>query len=189
MSEPARLFLAIDLDTVTRSMLAAHVDEHLRPNPPGKPVPPQNWHMTLRFVGRATRVEADRLSFELASLLDGGRFGIRFGGLGAFPKAQRAGVLWLGVRAGADRLGELAGVCDESATAAGFAPEERPFHAHLTLSRIRPARDVRGILAEFPAFDMSMPVVAVTLFVSHLGRGGARYEALERFDLAGESQS
>jgi 2'-5' RNA ligase len=183
VSEPQRLFLAVDLDSATRALLRAHVNEHLGPDVPGRPVPPRNWHITLRFIGRATPVEVDRLTFEVAEHIDTLGFVLRFGGLGAFPRARSAAVLWLGLRSGTSQTTEVAAACEAGAAAAGFSGEGRPFHPHLTLSRIRPARDVQHIVEALPVFDVSMSVTEVTLFESHLGEGAARYRAVDRFPL------
>lgn len=184
-SNTTRVFLAADLDNTTRSLLLAHLDEHVGPEMPGRPVAAANWHITLRSVGTASPTVVDRLIFEVDRRLDDSVFDVGFGGLGAFPKAQRASVLWLGVRGGASGLRGLAEACEAGAVAAGFDSEGRPFHPHVTLSRIRPVRDVGSVVEEFPGFAVSTTIDAVTLFASHLGPGGARYEALERFELSG----
>ena len=45
----------------------------------------------------------------------------------------------VGVEGGGDELGTLAAAAEEAAQAVGYEPEDRPYHPHLTLSRIRPA--------------------------------------------------
>jgi 2'-5' RNA ligase len=111
-------------------------------------------------------------------------FSVRWAGLGAFPRPQRATVLWLGADRGAEESARLADRVEEAVEAAGFAAEERPFKAHLTLSRIRPHQDVSALLEHVAPLEVSMPVDRVVLYESHLGRGGARYEAVEEFPLA-----
>ena len=149
----------------------------------GRAIPRDNWHLTLRFLGWATDAQLDRIVHDVDAADLPARFRIRFGGLGAFPKARRATVVWLAVAAGNEGLGRLAEVSEDAATAAGFKPEDRPYHAHLTLSRVRPPVDVTDRIAAFPAFDVAMPVTAVTLFESVLGRGGASYTAIDTVPL------
>ena len=178
-----RTFLGIGLDDATRDLLAAHLEAHLPGGVPGKPVPPSNWHMTLRFLGMATDLQLDRLLYEMGEGGLPGPWRVRFEGLGAFPRPSRATVLWLGVAGGTDELAALASTCEEAAVAAGFAVEDRPFHPHLTLSRIRPSLDVEPLTESLPPFDVAMSVTEVTLYESHLGSGGARYETIERITL------
>ncbi len=63
-------------------------------------------------------------------------------------------------------------------------PEERPFHPHLTLSRIRPPADVSNVVDDLPPFPRSMSVRSVGCFESTL-RGGrpARYTEIDTFEL------
>lgn len=184
LSAPRRLFLAVGLPDDLRHALAAHLTAATDGRPlPGRPVRPENWHLTLRFLGPVDEVAADVLSGALDQADLGGPFAIGFGGLGAFPRPARATVLWLAITEGAEAVSELAAVVERVAVDAGLSPEERPFHVHLTLSRIRPHQDVRPVVARVPAFPRRLAVDAVTLYRSHLGRGGARYQEEERFPL------
>jgi 2'-5' RNA ligase len=180
-----RVFLAVDLPEAERRLLAAVVAEWTGGKPlPGRPVPPESWHLTLRFVGWVSPVEYDRLLAGVAALDLGRRFRVGIGTAGAFPNPRRATVLWLDVLEGGLGLTRLAEQVEEVVEAIGFEPEGRPYRPHLTISRIRPDQDVRGLLERYPAGTVEFAAEAVTLFESHLGRGGARYEALERFALA-----
>lgn len=184
MGEPLtdRLFLGVALTDELRHGLAAFLEAKAAPLP-GKPVPPANWHLTLRFLGATKEPERDRvLAFldEVALTLP---FVLAFGPLGAFSRPARATVLWMGVRRGAEELVELAGRCDEAAQAVGFEAEDRPFHPHLTLSRIRPWQDVLSLVDEVPSFPLSQEVDRITLFRSLLGGGGARYEVVDEVEL------
>ena len=111
------------------------------------------------------------------------RFSVRVGGLGAFPRPTKATVLWLGVVDNSEGLSQLAAAAEGAAVAAGFATEERPYHAHLTLARMRPQVDVGELIAGFDECGFELEVAAITLFESHIDRGGARYEALDRIPL------
>ena len=178
-----RLFLAVEIDAETKALLGAHLDANGLDAWPGRVVPPANWHITLRFLGWTSDLQRDLVLRSLAEASLPGSFRLRFGHLGAFPKPRRATVTWIGVPAGAEELGDLAAAAESAARDAGFTAEERPYHPHLTLSRVRPAVDVRELVDRFPAFDAAMRVDAVTMFESHLERGGARYEVLDRVGL------
>lgn len=179
-----RLFLAVELPDDARGRLVAHLRDALGARAlPGRAVAPASWHLTLRFLGDTPPAQRADVVRAMAEAAPGAAFTLGFGGLGAFPRPARATVLWLGVEEGAEPLGALAAVAEEAARRAGFAAEVRPFSAHLTLSRIRPARDVRPLLERVPPFRERIRVDAVVLFRSHLGPGGARYEAVERFPL------
>ena len=173
-----RLFLAVALDNEVRHGLAAFLGERAI-RFPGRPSPPDNWHLTLRFLGSTDALQRDRVLEFLDEHLIGEPFTLGFTGLGAFPKPSRATVLWLGVDRGSDDLAAMATVCEEAAVSVGFDPEDRPFHPHLTLSRIRPPVSVDGLIEEVGSFPLKMTVDRVTLYRSHLGRDGASYEAID----------
>ena len=150
---------------------------------PGRPTPPENWHLTIRFLGSTTPLQRDRMLEFLDEHLAVEPFTMSFGSLGAFPKPSRATVLWLAVERGGDRLAAMADIAGLAAQAAGFEPEDRPFHAHLTLTRIRPPMNVSPLIDRVPRFPLSMQVEQLTLYRSHLGREGATYEVLDTVEL------
>ena len=176
MSE--RLFVAVALSDEVRHGLASFLMEHTM-RLPGRPTPPDNWHLTLRFLGPTGAVQRDRILEFLDDHLTVEPFTLGFDTLGVFPKPSRATVLWLGVDRGRSEVASAAAVCEAAAVSAGFDPEDRPFHPHLTLSRIRPPQDVRGLIDRVPRFPLTMRVDRLTLYRSELGRDGARYEVVD----------
>ena len=91
---------------------------------------------------------------------------------------ERARVLWLGVATGADELVALAARVEAAVGRAGFPPESRAYHPHLTLSRLEPPRDISQLCREAPLAPIQVYVDEVLLFRSHLGHGPARHEVL-----------
>jgi 2'-5' RNA ligase len=180
-----RLFIGVPLTEEARGKIDAHLRAALPDGIPGRPVPAANWHLTLRFLG-ATR--SDQLAAIVRHLREadlGGAFDMGFGGLGAFSRPRSARVLWIGLTEGVERMKALARIAEDAARAAGFAPEEKSFKPHLTLSRIQPPRDVTAAIQRVPPLDLRMLVDEVVVFRSHLGGGPARYEAVEQFALGG----
>lgn len=179
-----RLFLAVELDDITRHAIAAHLDATLEGERlPGRRVPAENWHITLRYLGSTTTVQRDLVLAYLDHHLAVDPFRIRLVGLGGFPRESKASVLWLGIASGAESLGRVAAICEMAAIEASFEPEGRPFHAHLTLARLRPPVDIRPLVESVPPIRHAMDVTAVTLYRSILGKGAAKYEVVDRVEL------
>jgi 2'-5' RNA ligase len=176
-----RLFVAVDPPAGTALLLAAALDGWA--DLPGKVARPGNWHFTLKFLGTVETVAFERLLAGLDEAVLGERFEVEVSGTGAFPNPRRAAVLWLGLTRGAGRMTELAEMVEEVGEGAGFERTDRPFHPHLTLSRIRPPEDVRRLIAREPPPPVRFVADEVRIVRSHLGRDGARYETLERFPL------
>jgi 2'-5' RNA ligase len=174
-----RLFIAVPLTEHARQEIIARL-----PVLPGRLVPPQNWHFTLRFLGATDAAMRDRVIAALRTTRLGSRFSISFGGLGAFPRANRARIVWLGVDEGAGRLVSVAESVESAVRRAGLRTEERRFKPHLTLSRIEPTRTVADVLTSQPPLNVKMAVTEVALVRSQLGKGPAQYQAIEKFDLA-----
>jgi 2'-5' RNA ligase len=183
VSGERRLFLAVALDDDSRHALAAFVSGDEVPEIPGRRVPPENWHITLRFLGRSSRLQQEKVLADLDQSLDHDPFLIGFGGLGTFPYPAKATVVWLAVAAGGDDLVDLAVSCERSAVAAGYDPEERPFHPHLSLSRVRPPQNLAALVDEFPPFPGRLHVDAVVLYESITGSGATVYRELDRVGL------
>ncbi len=175
-----RVFVAVPLPDEVRMALADRLEPLAMP---GKVVPPENWHITLRFLGWTDDVAFDRMLAALDESDLGSPFNVMLGRMGAFPRPRSATVIWLAVSEGLTRLEELATIAEEAAQSAGFGPEERPFRAHLTLSRVRPAEDASDLLDSFQGADLGWRCGSVVVYRSHLGRDGARYEPLETFPL------
>jgi 2'-5' RNA ligase len=182
---PARLFLGVPLSPATRASLQRYVLDATRGKPlPGRPVPPDNWHLTLRFLGDTTAEARADLERRLAAADLGPAFELAFDGLGVFGPPAAARTLWLGLDEGAEPLTALAEVVEASAVASGFPPEGRPFRAHLTLARFNPPEDLRRLVGVSRPSGARERVERVVLYRSHLGRGPARYEGLRSFSLA-----
>ena len=154
-------------------------------------VRPEGIHLTLRFLGEveAQRDAACRPAWrEAVRPLPPFRFGLE--GIGRFPPAGRPRVLWVGIResGSAGVLQALAGRLEQAARKCGFPPERRRFSPHLTLARA--ARGGRPGLPDHAEERIGerVDVDRVFLFLSELRPSGARYTALDSFDLEGSPE-
>jgi len=102
---------------------------------------PAQFHATLRFLGD---VASERMPELLARMREAGAghapFNATFHRLGAFPSTQFPRVIWIGCDGADGALLELKEHLDELLLRLGFPLEERPFHPHATLGRVRSGR-------------------------------------------------
>lgn len=177
-------FLAVDLTADERHALAGALSEASPGRPiPGRRPPPENWHVTLRFLGECSEAQAQQIMYRLSESVDASPERVWCVGLGAFPKVSSAGVVYGVLEDPSGLLPYLSAVCDEAAVDAGLAPEERPFIPHITLSRLRPPVDVRSFFAVYGDFRIPIDVTAITLMRTHRTRDGIRYTSVDRLTL------
>lgn len=174
-----RLFLGVPVTRHARAALSKRLSKTL----PGKVVPAENWHVTLRFLGQTAHQQRDQLLVALRNTTFPPPFRIALTGVGAFPSARRAKVLWIGIDTGAETLVELAKLVERAVASVGFTPEPRTFHPHITIARLDPAMNVRRVATPGWRKPVLMQVSSVVLFRSRLGRGPAQYDLIEHFTL------
>ncbi|GMQ98874.1 MAG: RNA 2',3'-cyclic phosphodiesterase [Acidimicrobiia bacterium] len=177
-------FLAVDLTSDARHMLAAALAE-ASPGPPvpGRRPPPENWHITLRFLGECDELTTEAILRELDETLDLSGGVVHATGIAAFPRASKASVMYVAIADDEGLLASLSTVCEDAARDVGFSPEERPFVPHLTLSRLRPSMDLRRLVESFASFRVPLEVGEVTLFRTRRTRTGLEYEAIDSVPL------
>ena len=104
-----RIFVAAPLADDVRQTISQHLDRSLHGRAlPGRVVAQANWHLTLRFLGDTSAARLRALLDRLASTDLGQACSLAFTSLGAFPRPDRARVLWLGTGDGAPQLAALA---------------------------------------------------------------------------------
>lgn len=161
-----RLFFALPLSPRLQQRIA-----HWRAGlalPRCRPVPPENLHLTLKFLGM---VADDRLPALLA--IAGALHPPRFGLVLAHLDCWHGGILHLAPGKTPARMLRLVEALDAALEAQGYAREGRVFRAHLTL-----ARDCRApVHAETPRFALE-----ARRFVLMESRDG-RYDELASWPL------
>jgi 2'-5' RNA ligase len=183
---PQRLFLAVEVPLAVLNVVNAAVRPWRESFPAARWIPPENYHVTLKFLGR-TAARLTPWVGETVGAIAGAHppATLQVRGLGAFPSTQRARVLWAGID---DPAGVLTGlVADlETGLAESFRPEVRRFHPHLTVARSEPPLRLPEPYAGTTLASGSFVVDRVVLFRSHLqGRRSPKYEPLRTFALEG----
>ncbi|GBD29021.1 RNA 2',3'-cyclic phosphodiesterase [bacterium HR32] len=185
--------MAVNLDPALRAAVEAVRRRLVEAWPHGerlvKWVEPENLHLTLKFLGEVGEGKAVDVLTALEGLAGRGEFYVRYAGLGAFPRARGARVLWIGVTEGADRLASLAAWVEDRLRPLGFPPEERPFSPHLTIGRLRtPAYHPelqRAVEREARVEVGSQRVQSVEVMESVLRRQGPVYTVRASYRLGG----
>lgn len=174
-----RLFVGLDLPPGLGERLAA-----LAGGIPGaRWVERRNLHITLRFVGEVE----EGMGADLHDALGGLRapaFMLGLSGFGTFGRST-PNHLWAAVDRASGLL-HLQAKVEQTVTRLGLVPEGRKYLPHVTLARFRgaPVSRVQDFIARNSPFQAApWAVKHFVLYRSHLGRGGAEYEALAEYPL------
>lgn len=177
----ARLFVAVDLPEDVRDELAHWGRAAAGAVLEGRPVTRENLHLTLCFLGSVAVGDLGRVA---AAALGCAApvAGLQLGAPAWLPP-RRPRALAVSV---ADPTGGLTALQGDVAAALAelgvHEPEHRTYRPHVTVVRMRAGPGAGGPLAATPAACFDAP--SMTVYRSHLGREGARYEPLEQIPLA-----
>ena len=178
-----RLFIAVDLPDSVKDLLT-----RVRTDIGDASWAKRNtYHVTLRFLG--DDVPAARIASIIAALntVQFEAFAIRVQGVGRFPpdRKRAARVLWAGIAA-PRTMSDLYAQIEQALVTVDFAVEERPFHPHVTLARLRASRPDRAVddfLEQYKTLaSKPLNVARFVLYESRLSPQGAEYSSRAAFE-------
>ena len=189
-----RVFIAVELSSDIRKKLSALQAQLKKTLPPMNWVRPESIHLTLKFLGW---VDSSRVSQLLSALEPIGdkqsKFSMEVQQLGVFPSIKRPRILWVGVTGQTHIIQQLVLEIEATLESLGFPPEEKPYHPHLTIARIK--RDnalVGAALIENKVLEAEQSIGLMTvdkffLFQSDIDAFGATYTPLGTIQLSDSS--
>ena len=176
-----RLFVGLSVPPEARSRLIGLCGGL----PRARWVAPENFHLTLRFIGGVENGHAEDIHLALSRI--------------AAPPVEvtLAGVDWFGTRSKVrsvvvraektDALMHLQRKIESAIVRVGMAPEERKFTPHVTLARLKDGRplDAQHYCDDHAMFRLpSYPIDRFVLYSSFLSHNGAIYTPEEEYPLA-----
>jgi RNA 2',3'-cyclic 3'-phosphodiesterase len=173
-----RLFLAIELSDAARRHLV-QLQQKLKPIAPASYTKPENLHLTLKFLGEVPDDRVKGICDALSAIPQVGSFDLAADHLVCFPEHKRIRIIAAGMPL-PPQLCDLVNHIEDACATLGFAREDRPFSAHVTLARARQPlpTPLRPELANAAADAWPGPSFHIAQFVlmqSVLQRQGAEY--------------
>lgn len=182
-----RAFVAVDLEPRTVQKIMEAIVQ-FRPRIPGiRWLPPNNFHLTLKFLGDIDEAKVAPIAAALErELCPFSCFTIHAKGLGVFPDLRRPRILWVGLVS--EELKALALRVEKTLLPFGFAAERRAFTPHLTVGRWRQfdgsPKELGDEIEKWRGYDFGPSIVdQVILFQSTLRPEGAVYRPLKTVGL------
>ena len=132
MDDSVRAFIALAVPTeVVRKIVRCQRELARTTGEAVRWTPEEQVHLTLQFLGNISAAEVGRLQNRLAPLAR--VLHLRAHAIGGFPSRNRPRVIWVGVAGQIEELKELQAAIEQ----ATGQKEEREFHPHLTIGRVR----------------------------------------------------
>jgi 2'-5' RNA ligase len=148
-------------------------------------IDPENYHITLRFIGDVDYQTANEVADSLDRLSNSLRFSIRLTHLGIFG-GDKPRALYAGVEMN-EALSRLQAAQERVLQRAGLPPEGRKFVPHVSLARLRncSAGEAARFMAEAGRFEpLSFPLARFVLYSSKDSVGGGPYVVEQSYPLA-----
>jgi len=186
VSASARLFVALELPQAAREALAAWRSSVTSEIPGLRLVRSEDLHATLCFLGSRAESEIDQIAAACGVVAGEPVADSAFGEAVWLP-ARRPRVLSVSLSDPGGAIARIQSVLSSALVAGSwYAPESRPFLAHVTVARV--GRDARVRPVELPAPPASaVRCSRVTLYRSRLSSAGAQYLAMASVDLGSGS--
>jgi 2'-5' RNA ligase len=127
-----RLFVALEIPEAVRKNLAAIRNNFSSIGPEVRWIPPQNLHVTLKFIGSVPTEKLPTIIEALRRVRIDRSVKLNFSGMGG----SAAGVYWVAIES-CPGLEKLAADVDCCLQPLGIAGENRAFHPHVTIARFK----------------------------------------------------
>jgi 2'-5' RNA ligase len=153
-------------------------------------VNPEKIHLTLKFFGN---IEESRIDPIFTSIEEPIRntlpFSLKVRGVGVFPHLKNPRVIWMGLVDEREVFISFQKQIEIQLEKIGFQPEDRPFHPHLTLGRMKSSRGKEELVGKMERHKEEefgdLKVERVVLFKSDLKPSGPIYTSLKEMKLGG----
>ncbi len=183
-----RCFVAIDINNELCAKIGeiqSRLKKQVKNQDGIKWVKPDLIHLTLKFLGEVEEEKAEMINFAIEQVCAKNKsFELEFSTLGTFGRP--VSVLWLGIEKQTAALDKLVQDIEQAFEELGFAKEQRPFSAHLTLARVKDGRLSRQLTEIIDSFGkINAGIVkpdSICFYKSQLTSAGPVYTLLRKIN-------
>jgi len=153
-------------------------------------IPPENYHITLQFLGEITAKEAEEAAYLLEEVAENhSPFPISTHGPGQFPGSGQPRVIFEAIQQGKKECMAISRDYVHSLKLQDYQLENRKYHPHITLARVPRNKEWhsdldKGILLN----SLKSEIQSLGIFKSTLSSQGAHYRLLASFPLTKVAQ-
>jgi RNA 2',3'-cyclic 3'-phosphodiesterase len=180
-----RGFIAIDIKATPQ--IITFEKEIAKTGADVKLVEPGNIHITVKFLGDTDENHIDAIEQSMKESVRAIKpFPITLKGTGVFPNQNYMKVLWIGIT-DEGNIETIARAIDEKLEPLGFKKENRGFSPHLTVGRVKTARNkdqLIKVIENYKTVEFTIQKVqSITLKKSELTPKGPIYTTLKEVPL------
>jgi 2'-5' RNA ligase len=147
----------------------------------------EKFHITLKFLGNVEEPRLNSLADRLQEALGVfASFNMTYQGVGCFPNQHHPRVVWIGAENEDGTLSRIQETIEEAAEQMGFQREERQFHPHITIGRVKRPKNLKALVSELgnASFNPHTVIIRdVLLMKSDLKPSGSVYSVLRTYQL------
>ncbi len=182
-----RCFIAIEIPETIKKDIGSIVEISKKREADVRWVENKNIHLTLKFLGNTPEELLSPLYESLQNVaLSYKPLYIRICKTGVFPNKKYPRVIWVGIE-DSEILKRLQRDIEDSITLLGFQKEERAFHPHLTIARVRSQKKIESLMTELDNYKEKdfgvFEVNSIKLIRSELKPTGAQYYCIYEIPL------
>ena len=186
-----RSFLAIEIPRTILKKIEEVQDDLKSSRADVRWVNPEKIHLTLKFFGNIDESRIDPIVKSIERPIQTiSPFSLKVRGVGAFPHLKNPRVIWMGLVDGKEVLVSFQKQLEKELEKIGFEPEERAFHPHLTLGRMKSSKareELTGRMERHQEEEFGdFQVERIVLFKSDLRPTGPIYTPLKELRLGSE---
>jgi 2'-5' RNA ligase len=180
-----RGFIAIDI--IATPQILTFENEIVKTGADVKLVEPENIHITLKFLGDTDEKYIDPIEQSIKEAVKTVKpFPVTLSGTGVFPNQNYVKVIWVGIIDNG-QIEPIAHAIDNLLSPLGFKKEMRRFSPHLTIGRVKTARNkekLLNIIQHYPKEEFTVQdVQSIVLKKSELTPKGPIYTTVKEVHL------
>lgn len=182
-----RCFLAIEIPEEVKEKIILLQREIEKCNADLKFVEKENLHLTIKFFGEINNEKVLEIEKAIENVVNGiKKFEIEVSSIGVFPNFNYLRVIWISVAEGRKDIFSLHELLEKEFEKVGIK-KDREFETHLTIARVRSARNKEALIKKIKELSNShfgrFVVKEIKLKESNLTSKGPIYHDIKIFNL------
>jgi 2'-5' RNA ligase len=182
-----RTFIAVDTPENIKRKMTEVQSELKRSEADVKWETSNKFHITIKFLGERKETMVDDIIGKIQDVSSKfSPFALQYEKVGCFPNMKNPRVIWIGCRDMTQNLSKIKIMLDEELKQFGFEAEDRAFHPHITLGRVKSQSGIKNLIPIIENLTFKSEVIEcrqILIMKSVLKPSGSEYSILQSVTL------